>query len=135
MTTHHETFYFKDGNVEIVCGSTIFRVHSTIISFSSPKLRDILSRSALFHALTSEGPPCIVIADSAVDFTALLKMIYTPGWVSPIPYAGWALERTEGEFAEILRSKFGIADVKGSFRWLCGLRMRYASRLTHPSLL
>jgi len=26
--TRHETFYLEDGNVEIVCGQTVFRVHS-----------------------------------------------------------------------------------------------------------
>jgi hypothetical protein len=79
MITRHETFYFEDGNVEIVSGDTIFRVHSTIISFSSQKLRDLLSRSVLLHAPTPEGPPRIIVTDSAVDFTALLKMIYMPG--------------------------------------------------------
>ena len=27
--TRHKTFYFDDGNIEIVCGGTVFRVHST----------------------------------------------------------------------------------------------------------
>ena len=80
--THHDTFYFEDGNVETVCGHTLFRVHSTIISFSSPKLRDILSPSALLHAPTPEGYPRISISENAEDFGILLKMIYTPGWVS-----------------------------------------------------
>ena len=31
--TRHDTFYFGDGNVEILCGGTVFRVHSTVISF------------------------------------------------------------------------------------------------------
>jgi hypothetical protein len=78
--TCHDTFYFEDGNVEIVCGHTLFRVHSTIISFSSPKLRDILSPLALLHAPTPEGRPRITIPESADDFGILLKMIYTPGW-------------------------------------------------------
>jgi hypothetical protein len=81
-TTCHDTFYFEDGNVEIVCGHTLFRVHSTIISFSSPKLRDILSPLALLHAQTPEGRPRITIPESAEDFGILLKMIYTPGWDS-----------------------------------------------------
>ena len=82
-TVHHDTFYFEDGNVEIVCGDTVvFRVHSTVISFSSPKLRDILSPSALLHAPTPEGRPRITIPESAEDFGILLKMIYTPGSVS-----------------------------------------------------
>ena len=84
MTTRHETFYFEDGNVEILSGGTMFRVHSTVVSFSSPKLRDILSRSALLRAPTPEGCPRITVTDNAVDFAVLLKMIYTPGWVSPI---------------------------------------------------
>jgi hypothetical protein len=80
---HHETFYLEDGNVEIVCGHVLFRVHSPTISFSSPKLRDILSRLALLHAPMPEGCPRITVTDTAQDFAVLLKMIYTPGWVSP----------------------------------------------------
>jgi len=86
--TRHETFYFEDGNVEIVCGGTVFRVHSTIISFSCPKLGELLSQSGLPHAQTPPGPHRISVTDSAGDFAVLLKMIYTPGWVSPIAYAG-----------------------------------------------
>jgi hypothetical protein len=90
MATRHETFYFEDGNVEIVCGGTVFRVHSTIVSFSSPKLREILIQLAPLHAPTSEGPPRISVMDSAEDFAVLLRLIYTPGWVSTIIYAGLA---------------------------------------------
>ena len=75
----HETFYFEDGNVEIVCGGTIFRVHSTIVSYSSSQLREILSQSALLNAPTPDGRPRISTSDSAEDFATLLKMIYTPG--------------------------------------------------------
>ena len=77
----HDTFYFEDGNVEIVCGRTLFRVHSTIVSFSSPKLRDVLSPSALQHSPTPQGHPRVSIRESAEDFETLLKMIYTPGLV------------------------------------------------------
>ena len=75
----HETFYLGDGNVEIMCGHTIFRIHSPIVSFSSPKLRDMLSQPTLLNAPTPEGCPRIVFDDSAEDFAVLLKMIYTPG--------------------------------------------------------
>ena len=74
-----DTFYFEDGNVEIVCGDTTFRVHSTIVSFSSPKLREILSQQALLNAPTPEGRPRITTSDTVDDFAMLLKMIYTPG--------------------------------------------------------
>jgi len=75
----HDTFYFEDGNVEIVCGSTLFRIHPAVISFSSSKPRDILSPSAILHAPTPEGRPRITISENAEDFGILLKMIYTPG--------------------------------------------------------
>jgi hypothetical protein len=82
VVTRHDTFYFEDGNIEIVCGHTVFRVHSTIVSFSSPKLRDMLSPSTLLNAPMPDGRPRIVVKDSSEDFAVLVKMIYTPGWVS-----------------------------------------------------
>ena len=84
--TRHDTFYFEDGNVEIVCEHTVFRVHSTIISFSSSKLRDILSPSTILSAPMPEGCPRIAFIDSAEDFGVLLKMIYTPGYVPSSRY-------------------------------------------------
>ena len=85
IPTRHEMFYLEDGNVEIVCGQTIFRVHSPVVSFSSPILRDMLSPSALLSAPMLEGCPQVIFKDSAEDFGILLKMIYTPGHVpSPL---------------------------------------------------
>ena len=43
IPVRHETFYLEGGNVEIMCEQTIFRVHSSIISFSSPILQKVLS--------------------------------------------------------------------------------------------
>ena len=80
--SRHDTFYFEDGNVEIVCEATMFRVHSTTISFASSKLRDMLSPSALLGAPMPEGCPRVVFADSVEDFAVLLKMICMPGCVS-----------------------------------------------------
>ena len=79
VVIHHEMFYLEDGNVEVVCGHTIFRIHSPIVSFASSKLRGILSPSALLNAPIPEGCPRIVFKDSAEDFAVLLRMIYTPG--------------------------------------------------------
>ena len=83
MPTRHKTFYLEDGNVEIVCGRVIFRVHSPILSFSSRNLRDTLSPSTLIHAPMQGGCPRVVFKDSAEDFAVLLEMIYTPGYVPP----------------------------------------------------
>ena len=87
--THHKTFYLEDGNVEIACGHTIFRVHSTVVSFSSSKLRGMLSPLTLLDAPMPEGYPRIVLKDSVNDFAILMKMIYTPGYV-PLPLM-WVL--------------------------------------------
>ena len=82
--TRHDTFYFEDGNVEIMCGDAIFKVHSPVVSFSSPMLRDILSQPALLRAPTPGGCPRVTISDGAEDFAILLKMIYTPGYIQPL---------------------------------------------------
>ena len=84
MATRHDTFYFEDGNVEIVCGDTVFRVHSTVVSFSSSKLRNMLSPTTLLNTPRPEGCPRVVFEDSAEDIAVLLKMIYTPGCVPPL---------------------------------------------------
>ena len=88
ISTRHEAFYLVDGNLEVVCGHTIFRIHSPIVSFSSPSLRDMLSPSTLLNAPTPEGCPRVIFKDSAEDFAVLLKMIYTPGYVPPSFDAG-----------------------------------------------
>jgi hypothetical protein len=77
--TRHKTFYLEDGNVEILCENVTFRIHSPVVSFSSSRLRDMFSRSALLNAPTPGGCPRVVSKDSAEDFAVLLKMIYTPG--------------------------------------------------------
>lgn len=74
----HEKFYLEDGDVEIVCEHTIFRVHSPIVSFSSSRLRDLLSKPTL-GTPPPGGCPRVVVEDDADDFSVLLKMIYTPG--------------------------------------------------------
>ena len=78
--TRHKLFYLESGDVEVLCGHTVFRVHSPIVSFSSSKLRDVLSPSTLLNAPEPEGCPQVVFADSVEDFETLMKMIYTPGW-------------------------------------------------------
>ena len=81
-TTRHDRFYFEDGNVEIVCGDTTFRVHSTVILTSPSKLQDILFPPNLLDAPVPEGRHLVTVSDNAEDFEALLGMIYTPGWVA-----------------------------------------------------
>ena len=80
----HETFYLEDGNVEVLCGNTLFRVHTTILSFHSPTLRRMLAQTNLVTAESPNGCPRILSSDTAKDFATLLKMIYFPG-VAALP--------------------------------------------------
>ena len=79
----HETFYLDDGNVEILCGNTLFRVHTTVLSFHSPALRRMFAQINLVAAESPNGCPRILSSDAPEDFTTLLKMIYLPGFVVP----------------------------------------------------
>ena len=82
VITPHETFYLEDGNVEVLCGNTLFRVHTTILSFHSPALRRMFTQTNL---TTAESPNCcprIQSSDMPKDFATLLKIIYLPGFVA-----------------------------------------------------
>ena len=77
----HMTFYLDDGNVEVLCGNTLFRVHTTVLSFHSPTLRRMFTQTNLAAAESPNGCPRIPISDIPRDFTTLLKTIYFPGFV------------------------------------------------------
>ena len=79
----HETFYLEDGNVEVLCGNTLFRVTVSILSFHSPALRQMFAKTTLATAESPNGCPRVLSSDTAADFTTLLKMIYLPGFVTP----------------------------------------------------
>jgi len=82
----HETFYLKDGNVEVLCGNSLFRVHSTILSFHSPTLHQMFAESNLVTAESPDGCPRILASDLATDFVTLLNIVYLPEYVTcPIP--------------------------------------------------
>jgi len=83
--TRHETFYLEDGNLEVLCGNTLFRVTANILSFHSPTLRRMFAKTSLETAESPNGCPRILSSDTAADFTTLLKIIYLPGFVAPPP--------------------------------------------------
>jgi hypothetical protein len=78
-TAPHETFYLQDGNVEVLCGNTLFRVHTSVLSFHSPALHRMFTQTSLDTAESPSGCPRILSSDTATDFAILLKMIYLPG--------------------------------------------------------
>ena len=58
-TIPHKTFYLEDGNAEVLCGNTLFRVHTTILSFHSPALRRMFAPTNLAAAESPNGCPRI----------------------------------------------------------------------------
>ena len=80
--TPHSTFNFEDGNVEVLCGHTLFRVHTSVLSLHSPVLRQMVTRANLAAAESPNGCPRILSSDTATDFAILLKIIYLPGYVT-----------------------------------------------------
>jgi len=75
----HDTFYLDDGSVEVVCGKTLFRVHTSALSFYSPVLRQMFSPANLTTAESPNGCPRIISSDPPTDFATLLKAVYLPG--------------------------------------------------------
>ena len=78
----HKTFHLEDGNVEVLCENTLFRVHTSVLSFHSPALRRMFAQANLAAAESPNGCPRILSSDTATDFATLLKMIYLPGFVA-----------------------------------------------------
>ena len=74
------TFNFEDGNVEVLCGNTLFRIHTSILSLHSPALRQMFARASLAEVESPNGYPRIQSPDTATDFATLLKTIYLPGY-------------------------------------------------------
>ena len=78
----HETFYLRDGNIEVLCENTLFRVHTSTLSFHSPALHRTLVEANLATAESPNGCPRILSSDTAKDFTTLLKIVYLPEFVT-----------------------------------------------------
>ena len=74
----HDTFYLDDGSVEVLCGKTLFRVHTSTLSFHSPVLRQMFSPPNLVAAESPNGCPRVVSSDIPTDFATLLKAVYLP---------------------------------------------------------
>ena len=83
--TRHGTLYLEDGNVEVLCGGTLFRVHTSVLSLYSPALRQVFTQTASASAESPNGCPRIRSSDTATDFAVLLNTIYRPGYVALIP--------------------------------------------------
>ena len=87
--TSHAAFYLEDGNVEVLCGNTLFRVHVSVLSPYSHVLGQMLSKVNLAAAESPNGCPRILSSDVATDFVTLLKIVYLPAYATaPAPIVG-----------------------------------------------
>ena len=84
--TPHDTFYIEDGNVEVLCGNILFRVHAGTMSFHSPVLRRMFAQTSLAMADSPNGCPRIRPSDSVADFATLMKIVCLPGFVVPLAF-------------------------------------------------
>jgi len=75
----HDTFYLEDGNVEVLCGNTLFRIHTSVVSFRCPALSSMFSQTNLASAESPNGYRRIPSSDTATDFTTIPKIIYLLG--------------------------------------------------------
>jgi len=82
----HETFYLEDGNVEVLSGNTLFRVHATTLSFHSPALRRMFAQTSLATAESPNGCPRILSSDPATDLVTLLNIVYLPEYATCPPF-------------------------------------------------
>lgn len=60
----------------MICGTTLFRVHTSTLSFRSPVLRNMFSPANLAAADSPNGCPRVVSSDTPSDFATLLGVIY-----------------------------------------------------------
>ena len=79
--TPYDALYFEDGNVEVLCGNTLFRAHTSVLSRHSPVLSRMLTKENLAATESPNGCPRILSPETATDFAALLGAIYLPGHV------------------------------------------------------
>ena len=86
VITPHDTLYFEDGNVEVLCGNALFCVHTSILSLHSPVLGRMLAKANLATAESPNGCPRIPSSDTATDFAALLKVIYLPAYATTLVF-------------------------------------------------
>ena len=74
--TPHDT-YLEDGNAEVLCGNTLFRVHTSVLSFHSPALCRMFTQNSLVVTRSAAEPCCTsplttsVIVGSADDVQQL----------------------------------------------------------------
>ena len=77
----HEILYLDDGDVDMLCRITLFRVIVSALSLHSPALRQLFART---NPATAESPnrllSRILSPDTTNDFAKLIKVVYHPGF-------------------------------------------------------
>ena len=132
--TPHSTFYLEDGNVEVLCGSTLFRIHTSILSFHSSALHQVFGQASLESAESPNGCPRICSSDSTMDLPHFSRLYISQGapcclrrWVSPLTISICSFpERNKvpdfGTFSSLLRiaAKYELSAVRSQLLDIVG---------------
>jgi hypothetical protein len=78
----HHKYYFRSGDIVLVCEETSFRVQSDILTNNSEVFLRMLEKARANGDHRSDGCPCIHLTDAAADFATLLKVFYSSGCVN-----------------------------------------------------
>jgi len=73
---NHPTLYYDDGNLILSCGSTLFRVHRSVLSKHSPVFRTLFERDEDTKTETLRGCLHVALDDTKEEIEALLNVIY-----------------------------------------------------------
>ncbi|TFK49208.1 hypothetical protein OE88DRAFT_1727034 [Heliocybe sulcata] len=76
-----DQLWFDDGNVIILAGGTLFRIHRGILAAHSAVFQDILSAPRLEEPAIMDDCPFVQLPDDARDVEEFLKVYYVPGYL------------------------------------------------------
>jgi len=72
----HDAFYLEDGNAEVLCDDTLFRVRTSVLLLHYPVLSRMLAKANLAIAESPNCCPRILFSDTTTDCATFLKDVY-----------------------------------------------------------
>ena len=76
----HPELWFADGSIVLAAHGTMLKVHSGVLSWNSPVLRDLLDGLSADAATERyEGCPVLRVEDSGEDLAKLVRILYDGG--------------------------------------------------------
>ena len=77
--SRHSEFWFADGSVIVIVGTTAFRIHKSILSKHSDVFSDLFTVPQPQDGSESmDGCPVVNLPDALSDFVDVMKALYNP---------------------------------------------------------